>query len=61
MNDIVILRENDIDSSLYKLAHWCGFYNKSDAYTEIEGAGLKDCTTYYVRSKGCWAIVVSKN
>ena len=61
MNDIVILRENDIDSSLYKLAHWCGFSNKSDAYKEIEEAGLTNCTTYYVRSKDCWAIVVSKN
>ena len=60
MNNIVILNENDIDSRLYRLAHWCGFTDKSDAYTEIREAGLTNCTTYYVQGKDCWAIVTSK-
>ena len=60
MNNIVILNNDDIESRLYRLAHWCGFTDKSDAYTEIREAGLTDCTTYYVREKACWAIVANK-
>jgi hypothetical protein len=60
MNDIVIVNENDIDNRLYRLAHWCGFTDKSEAYREIREAGLTNCTTYYVQEKACWAIVVSR-
>ena len=57
---MVIINENDIDTRRYKLADWQGYKKRSDAYQEILDSHMKNCTTYFVRSKGCWAIVTNK-